>query len=797
LPSILRDPEPLPIPACPGGARPARRGWLLVGLVLPVTAAVLWRSFNAPPGTIGLEFPFDLIFYYFPMLEQASERLRQGELPLWNPYQCCGVPFLATAQVAVFYPPTWLSLVMPVTWAVKTLMFGQVLAAGGFAVLFFRSLGRGLFAATVGGMLFMFGCILGQIYWPSEVSTLVWLPFLMWCGERFVQTGAARWWALFTVGVAMQALAGFPQFMVYTFYLLAPYVLVRLVWAGPGDTGAVGGPLRSRIIRQGGALAAGCALAAGLAAVQLAPTVELVRNTARRKDLGEQAVHYLEAERGKYLTLRGFCRNVFDPQAKMITFDFPDGTGYLGMSTPLLVAIGLLLAWRDPRIRFFVVVAGVTFILAFGYSHGSAWLYRIYARLPTGTLFRTPSRFLLLTYFSLITIGVFGLDRVSDGLRELRGRAVLRGGVALVMLAFLWVAREVGGECGLRLAAAGASLVILAYLGGERPAILRAVRGLVILLFVLDLANATAPYGSLRDIPVEWGRQQHWGGVSPVRPADLAQAIGQAGLGRIALPGLRPTKTIEPPSRFYMVTEYEPLLPERWCRLNLAMGGEPGFVMSMIDPSLYAPFYNMAGVVLMFRTRISELARERMGPKQWEIHNRLPRRPPAGMQAELRNSAGLPRAYLVGQYELCRPAEALDRFMRADYDYFESVLLEEPPGIVLPEKRVKRRTAVIRSYAPERVVIRTRAAESRLLVLSDTYFPGWKAFVDGVETKILRANYLFRAVSVPEGVHEVVFEYQPSSFRAGLAVSVLSIILFAGITVVGWSRRPRAASPGH
>ena len=127
--------------------RRGRNWWHLpvAALGLLATTSVLWRCFNARPGRVGLEFPFDLVFYYFPMLQQAAERMRAGELPLWNPWQCCGVPFLATAQVAIFYPPTWLVLFMPVTWAVKTLMFGQVFLGGLFAACFFRSLGKGWF----------------------------------------------------------------------------------------------------------------------------------------------------------------------------------------------------------------------------------------------------------------------------------------------------------------------------------------------------------------------------------------------------------------------------------------------------------------------------------------------------------------------------------------------------------------------------------------------------------------------------------------------------------------------------
>ncbi len=757
------------------------------GLILGATY-VLWLCFNAEPGRVGLEFPFDLVFYYYPMLEQASDRLRQGHLPLWNPYQCCGVPFLATAQAAIFYPPTWIVLFLPVGWAIKTLMFGQVFAAGVFAFLFFRTLAKSLFASAIGGVLFVFACILGQIYWPSEVSTIVWLPFLMWCVERFIQSARWGWWALFTVGVTLQALAGFPQFMVYTFYLLGPYAAMRLYTVGSAKRRAGTGG-RSQVVRMSGALLAGCILAVGLASIQLVPTLELARNTARNGKLTPQAVHYLETERGKYFRLPGLLENMFDPGAKMITFDFPDGSGYLGMATPLMVGIGLLLGRRDRRVWFFTAAVLISGVLAFGYNDYSGWLYRLYSRLPTGNMFRTPSRLLLITYFSLITIAVFGLDRLGEGLPELRGKLHLRAALAAVAVGLLIAANAVGTQDGGRLAAAVVILVVAAYLVGQRRFPKWTVQTLLVALIVFDLANAIAPYGSLRDIPKEWGQRPHWGGVSPINPDDLSRAVQDAGLNRIALPGLRPTKLIQPPARFHMVTEYEPLLPERWYWANKTMGGEPGFVMCMIDPEKYGPFYDMASVTHLFRTNISDLARKRMGPKQWEIHRRLPGPAPAGMTCVLQErTEALPRAYLVSRYELCRPADALNRFVHADFDYVNGVLLEEMPDLPASNRGLKPEPADIVSHEAERVAIRTNAAESRLLVLTDTFFPGWKAYVDGAETRILRANYLFRALVVPPGPHEVVFEYRPASFRAGLGISGISLATFIAAILWAWRR---------
>lgn len=163
-----------------------------MGAIVLCGAIVLWFRFNVTPGQKGQPFPLDLILYYYPMLAYATERLAQGEIPLWSPYYGCGAPFLATAQVAIFYPGTWLALILPVGAALTVLMFGQVLLGGLFAALYFRSLAVSAYGSAIGGVLFIFACSLGQTFWPSQVSTIVWLPFLLLCVERFVARGPTR-----------------------------------------------------------------------------------------------------------------------------------------------------------------------------------------------------------------------------------------------------------------------------------------------------------------------------------------------------------------------------------------------------------------------------------------------------------------------------------------------------------------------------------------------------------------------------------------------------------------------------
>lgn len=94
-------------------------------------------------------------------------------------------------------------------------------------------------------------------------------------------------------------------------------------------------------------------------------------------------------------------------------------------------------------------------------------------------------------------------------------------------------------------------------------------------------------------------------------------------------------------------------------------------------------------------------------------------------------------------------------------------------------------------YHPTRVELISRGEHPRILVLTDTFAPGWVARVDGREVPILRADYMFRAVAVPAGTHDVVFSYEPAALRVGLAVAAGTLCIIVGMLAASLRRRLR------
>jgi hypothetical protein len=154
----------------------------------------------------------------------------------------------------------------------------------------------------------------------------------------------------------------------------------------------------------------------------------------------------------------------------------------------------------------------------------------------------------------------------------------------------------------------------------------------------------------------------------------------------------------------------------------------------------------------------------------------------------------LPRAYLVARAEVLDDAAALRRLATPDFDPRDGALLAPSEGArPLNPATPDSGSAVLELSEPEHVRIRTTAGGPTYLVLSDSWYPGWVATVDGQEAPIARANVLFRAVEVPAGGHLVEFRYRPTSFVLGSAVSAFSVIVGLGWWLV-LGRRGRRKS---
>jgi hypothetical protein len=165
-----------------------------------------------------------------------------------------------------------------------------------------------------------------------------------------------------------------------------------------------------------------------------------------------------------------------------------------------------------------------------------------------------------------------------------------------------------------------------------------------------------------------------------------------------------------------------------------------------------------------------------------------------GVAVVWRNLRAMPRAWLVSEVEAVDGEEALRRIRgegQKEFDPRRTALLEvsveELPRLSVVTTRGATGMARVAEYGPNRIVVETDAGAPSVLVLSEIFYPGWEATVDGARARIDLADYLLRAVTVPAGRHRVEMRYRAPAARNGAIISALTVALLIGLSV--WSRR--------
>ena len=291
--------RPVTIPA----RHPRRNALVLAGAWVAVVL-LFWLGLFVPAMRPGIFRPeaVDLYGYFFPKFVYGSAELERGALPLWNPYEYAGVPFLGAAQPAVLYPPrVLLFALLPPTAALHVFMVVHYVLLGAGAYVMLRGLALEVPGACFGTLLLAFEpFMMAGHYHPPRIACFAWVPWMVAAFVRTVQGRGLGATLGLAVAAALQATAGYPEYSLDTALVLA------LFW--PAAARRVRG---ARAALGGSALVvAAAALAAMLSAVQLVSLVETFRTSTR----GGGELPFLAGQRFELATfgsgLRGWAAAV-------------------------------------------------------------------------------------------------------------------------------------------------------------------------------------------------------------------------------------------------------------------------------------------------------------------------------------------------------------------------------------------------------------------------------------------------------------------------------------------------------
>ncbi len=730
-----------------------------------------WRLFTPNAGNQLSLKEGDFSGQFVAYAGYQAERLAEGQIPLWNPFNNGGTPFLADTQAAALYPPRLVTLTLVNLSGNRTpgILYNALQLEMAVHVLFAsltlyallrqttRTPGRpssigSYTGALVGSLTFAYGGYLTG-YPPLQLAILeagVWLPTALIGLRHCIRNDRSGigwgWLVLAGVALGMAFLAGHPQTDLELIYLCSAYLAYR--------TWQCGKDWRTFSV----ALIGFGAIGGSLAAAQLLPGLEFSRLSARTSG-------FTFDSEGNGFPLYDIAQVLFP--------------GILSVWSPLYfgvagAALALLAVWkRASESRFWLVAALVALGLAYGHN---TILYDIaYNLLPGFSLFRGQERAAYVVAFACAVLAGLGTAAFcADGknaIPTLPARyhmtiRVIVGIMAAIVVVFLIHWQFAPSDDTQRLGLLTLSLIMGA---------------LAVTLLALPLAIHWRAIGAVALVAFElftFGRSSSNYDPQPaldrLPTPSLVQALQADRTGIYRVDGARGVR--ENYGTLYGVLDITGTSPLRIDRYDQLLKLPPARMWEVL-------------AVRYVLTDSTEL------PVPSQI---------VGTGDDGYGSVNLqrlddPRPFARLVYRTwiepsdARQAQAL---ANPDIDLRHTVILSAAPLITLPNTPPSDGSADVLDYGPETLTIRVHSSTPAILDVSQVDYPGWQATLDDQPAPILRSNLALMAVALPAGDHVIRFRYQPITVILGALISAGMLLILTIGLAIGAAARYGSARQG-
>ncbi|MEO8287262.1 MAG: YfhO family protein [Chloroflexota bacterium] len=782
---------------------------LALAFLALMTGGFFWRVLTES----GIMMPTgggDIAALYFPTYSYAAAEIKAGSLPLWNPHIFSGMPLAADVQSGLFYPVNWiLFLFVKIEYgALEWLLIFHYWLASAFTYLFLRDLKLGRPAALVGGIVFGFcGFMTAHFGHLPMILVASWIPATLLAFRRayFAPSFGGWVWSIVAgVCIAMSFLAGHAQ--VFSYGLMAAGLLwLYLLFSAKPLT------LRGALpwVAKG---ATAIVVFAGLCALQLLPSVELSAQSVR------SSISYEEA--GAFAAQPITLLNLFLPRVygsnpsnySPSDWQSTENWAYCGVVALALAAAGLLMR-KNRMVGFFAILSALALLIMVGdLTILGAWFYKF---LPGFSSLRSTGRALIMLGLGLSGLAAYGMDGLVASLqgqgRERRHAfGWLIGLSAAVGIAFFFVMPlffsnllQLNGAQYSRLPFAVNDLGMLIIWLGLLAAIgwaayrgritVPVASGAIVMLVVFDLFSPNSQFNpTTTDLLSGYKNFSAYSLVykfsrDPVTEIPL-RVDSDADAQDVWQPNTAMLVSADSDTKLYDTGgAFNPLKLRRY-----------DYLWDTAKHSPDSPLYDLTGAryrVLAPSTVMTNTAKWRLAEKYtgFNIYE---------------NQNAIPRLYLVHDARIIpegfNTVEAVRRF---NVDPKHSVILESGTAVesTLPGTAENPQTpsgsppsgesVVASRYSAQEVVIDVNATAPGWVVLTDAWYPGWEATIDGRSVPLEIAYHAYRAVRVDAGAHTITMQFRPVSWTWGSLISLLSLLAvlaaLAILVILPWSAMRR------
>ncbi|MBC7330417.1 YfhO family protein [bacterium] len=661
---------------------------------------------------------WDSIAQFYPWRSFLGESLKKGFLPLWNPYQFCGTPFYANGQSAIFYPFNWLTAILG-----KMFMginaFLHLFLAGFFLYLFLRKVNVSPFASLVASTSYMLsGFVTAWLPLPTVASSFVWAPLSLLAIELSFEGKLFKSFILSALSISLSALGGHPQYLLYTVWLFLIYIVLRLLWEKRVSLAQPFTPL----------IGAGIGLL--LSSVSLLPLFEFSRLSHRAPTVDWSAYKaYISLSLPLERLLGLFLPNFFGNPANGNYWgagEYIEYALYIGL-IPLFF---LPFAFKDKR--KFALPLLIISLLSLLMMIGTPLNIPFYFLFPLWSKTGSPAR--LIAVFSLCLSILSGIGLENALTINISKRSILLVALAIIIFPFILFPLSVREEPFCMVRAVSPSFPYLDFS--------KLVAIPLILYLVFHFKKKMLPYILL-----------------PLLLFDLLP-ISLSHLYFTKKEDVFPRLEGIPKDGIYRIMAITP---------NWSLYRYPHACLPPNTPMLYRLF-DVAGYDSLFLLYYKNFLDELEGKNSAPVENGNMLLPSSVKEENLRLLGVkyvISPIYIDAEHlRLIKAGETKVYIYKGNPLRFNLVDRE-----FYPQGKLR-----LMSYEPNRAEFEIEAEKEGYFILNDTFYPGWKAYLDGKETKIL-PFHVFRSVSIPKGRHSLAFVFRPFIYKLSLYSTLLSLLL--------------------
>jgi len=717
---------------------------------------------------------FDALCQMIPWKLFTWESIKNGIFPLWNPHNFSGIPHVANIQAALFYPFTYLGLILPYPMAWSAIIIMQPILAGLFMLLFMGSIGIGGYGAFLAAIAFAFSQFMTVfLEYGSIGHVIIWLPCSLFAVQQYIQTKKIRYLLLFVVSIVLSAFAGHSQIFMASMIFIFCFCFFRTYAHGLNKNLAV--PIFVVFL-------IGC----GVSAIQLIPTAELVLNSARSPHDIEFFLKNLLIQPKEWLLF--LSPDAFGNPATrnyLLSGSYPAKALSIGLA-PLIFALSMIsLKWKKDHIQTFFLFSVLILLFLVTLNPLSWLLYHIPISFLTSS---SPSNIQYLLSFSLAVLSGIGLDFWIKDHSSIKIKKFLLITLG-ILIGSVIVFRLFHVPFNAKNALLSIGITILFILSTYIFQTKNKKILLVFLIIALTIGERFYIFQKFNPfVPSEFFFPKTELSAWLQQNAGINRFWGY-GYGTIA-------SNVATGINVYDIQGYDPLYPKQYAEfIGLSQEGTlpDKFNDQNRSNATVAPGFGKTGFMENpYRLRILNLGSVRYILDRVENGSTQETFPPnqfnqVGTMNDwkiLESSNALPRAFLVNDYTIATSRkEQATILMQPSFNPKTTALLEENPPFKASINQSSG-AAVLQSYEPNKIIIQTQSSTSSILIVTDTYYPGWTATIDRTRTSIKRVDYTYRAIFVPEGEHVITMRFEPLSFRIGIWVSIGSILTLVAFLVL-------------